>query len=77
MNRVIRTPDGRLVPLRPVRLYRLTPPGAQAPVQMTPPHTARPHSSSQPAPTGSRAADTSPRIATDPERSDLSCDLAA
>ena len=51
MNRVIRTPDGRLVPLRPVRLYRLTPPGAQGPTQMTPPHTARPLASSPSAPT--------------------------
>ena len=51
MNRMLRTPDGRLVPLRPVRLYRVTPPGAQTPVQMTPPHAARPNPASQPAPT--------------------------
>lgn len=51
MNRVIRTPDGRLVQLRPVRLYRLTPPGAQTPVQMTPQRTARPNPSGKPAPT--------------------------
>jgi hypothetical protein len=51
MNRVIRTPDGRLVQLWPVRLYRLTPPGAQTPVQMTTPHAAGANSSSQPAPT--------------------------
>src|SRR5215510_12522968 len=50
MNRVIRTPDGRLVQLRPVRLYRVTPPGPQAPVQMTTQRTARPNPSSQPAP---------------------------
>ena len=51
MNRVIRTPDGRLVQLRPVRLFRPTPSGTQTPVQMTPPpHTARPNASSQPAP---------------------------
>jgi hypothetical protein len=48
MNRVIRTLDGRLVPLRPVRLYRLTPPGAQTPVQMTPPYATKPNLSGQP-----------------------------
>jgi hypothetical protein len=50
MNQVIRTPDGRLVQLRPVRLYRVTPPSPQAPAQMTPQHAARPNPSGQPAP---------------------------
>jgi hypothetical protein len=50
MNRVIRTPDGRLVPLRPVRLYRVTPPGPQAPAQMAPQPATRPNPSSQPTP---------------------------
>jgi hypothetical protein len=50
MNQVIRTQDGRLVQLRPVRLYRVTPPSPQAPAQMTPQPAARPNPSSQPAP---------------------------
>jgi hypothetical protein len=50
MNRVIRTPDGRLVQLRPIRLYRVTPPGPQAPAQMTPQRADRPNPSRQPAP---------------------------
>ena len=62
MNRVIRTPDGRLVPLRPVRLYRLTPPGAQTPVQMAPPHTTRPNSASQPAPTAAEQTTRRPAL---------------
>jgi hypothetical protein len=48
MNRVIRTSDGRLVPLRSVRLYRLTPSHTQAPGRMTPPHVTKPNPSSQP-----------------------------
>ena len=77
MNRVIRTPDGRLVPLRPVRLYRVTPPGAQTPVQMAPPARHQAKLSKPARAHGSRADDAPPRIATDAERTDLSCDLAA
>jgi hypothetical protein len=62
MNRVIRTPDGRLVPLRPVRLYRLTPPGAQVPTQMTPPHTARPQAPSPSAPTAAEQTTRHPAL---------------
>ena len=76
MNRVIRTPDGRLVPLRPVRLYRdasrrtdTRADGASTHHQAKLSKPARAHCS--------RADDAPPRIATDAERSDLSCDLAA
>src|SRR4030095_919735 len=62
MNRVIRTPDGRLVPLRPVRLYRVTPPGAQTPVQMAPPHTTRPNSTSQSASTAAEQTTRRPAL---------------
>lgn len=54
MNRVMRTRDGRLVQVRPVRLYgvpqpRVMQPHPRATAQMTPPHAAEPHASSQPA----------------------------
>ncbi len=56
MNRVIRTADGRLVQLRPVRLSRVaashvTPPHPHTQAPMTHPRAAAPHASSQPAPT--------------------------
>ena len=51
MNRMIRTPDGRLVRRRPVWLRRLTPPVAQTPLQVTTIYAAGANSSSQPAPT--------------------------
>jgi hypothetical protein len=62
MNHVIRTPDGRLVPLRPVRLYRVTPPGAQTPVQMAPPRTTRPYAASPPAPTAAERTTRRPTL---------------
>ena len=62
MNRVIRTPDGRLVQLRPVRLYRVTPPGPQAPVQMAPQRAASPNPSSQPAPVAAEQTSRHPAL---------------
>lgn len=62
MNRVIRTPDGRLVPLRPVRLYRVTPPGPQAPAQMTPQRAARPNPSDQPTPAAAEQTSRPPAL---------------
>jgi hypothetical protein len=55
MNRVIRTPDGRLVQLRPVRLYGVPQPHVvqshlHTQAQMTHPRAAEPPVSSQPAP---------------------------
>lgn len=55
MNRVIRKADGRLVQLRPVRLYGVPQPRVVRPhpgtgASMTRPRTAAPHAPSQPAP---------------------------
>lgn len=55
MNRVIRTADGRLMQLRPVRLYgvpqpRVVQPHPYTQSQMAHPRAAAPHASSQPAP---------------------------
>jgi hypothetical protein len=88
MNRVLRTPDGRLVQLRPVRLYRLTPPHAQTPVQMTPPQAAELNSSSKPAPTAAEQTMRQPalqpipsgqtyRVASPPEHSLVTPQLAS
>jgi hypothetical protein len=88
MNRVIRTPDGRLVQLRPVRLYRVTPPGPQAPVQMAPQRAARPNPSSQPAPAAVEQTSRHPalqpipsgqayRVASPPEHSLATAPLAS
>lgn len=59
MNRMSRTPDGRLVQLRPVRLYRLTQPRvaqphAQTHAQMTQPRAAAPNAASQSASTATQ-----------------------
>jgi hypothetical protein len=62
MNRVIRTPDGRLVQLRPVRLYRATPPGRQAPAQMTPQRAARLNPLGQPAPAAAEQTSRPPAL---------------